>query len=57
VHLTYPLNGLSGRKITSLGVLYDFTDNDVGTTVQKVADMVNETWVLVSIPAHLRKTH
>ncbi|KAF9445490.1 hypothetical protein P691DRAFT_265564 [Macrolepiota fuliginosa MF-IS2] len=33
-----------GRRITSLGVLYDFTDNDKNTTVQPVADMVNETW-------------
>ncbi|EKM79523.1 hypothetical protein AGABI1DRAFT_114061 [Agaricus bisporus var. burnettii JB137-S8] len=33
-----------GRKITSLGVLFDFTDNDRNTTVQKVADMVNEQW-------------
>lgn len=36
---------ISGRKITSLGVLFDFTDNDRNTTVQKVADMVNEQWV------------
>ncbi|EKM81183.1 hypothetical protein AGABI1DRAFT_72051 [Agaricus bisporus var. burnettii JB137-S8] len=33
-----------GRKITSLGVLFDFTDNDKNTTVQKVADMVKEQW-------------
>ncbi|KIJ66131.1 hypothetical protein HYDPIDRAFT_174819 [Hydnomerulius pinastri MD-312] len=33
-----------GRKITSLGVLYDFTGNDVNTTVQTVADMVKEQW-------------
>lgn len=33
-----------GRKITALGVLFDFDDNATGTTVQKVADMVNETW-------------
>ncbi|KAJ3730292.1 Metallo-dependent phosphatase-like protein [Lentinula raphanica] len=33
-----------GRKITSLGVLYDFTGNDVNTTVQSVADMVKEQW-------------
>lgn len=36
---------ISGRKITSLGVLFDFTDNDKNTTVQKVADMVKEQWV------------
>ena len=34
-----------GRKVTSLGVLYDFTDNDHNTTVQPVADMVKEQWV------------
>ncbi|KAI0359543.1 hypothetical protein OH77DRAFT_1035258 [Trametes cingulata] len=33
-----------GRKVTSLGVLYDFTGNDVNTTVQKVQDMVKESW-------------
>ncbi|KAF7798239.1 hypothetical protein EIP86_009456 [Pleurotus ostreatoroseus] len=33
-----------GRKVTSLGVLYDFTDNDHNTTVQTVADMVKEQW-------------
>ncbi|PPQ78988.1 hypothetical protein CVT25_002272 [Psilocybe cyanescens] len=32
------------RKVTSLGVLFDFTGNDHNTTVQKVADMVKETW-------------
>lgn len=34
-----------GRRITSLGVLYDFTGNDKNTTVQKVEDMVKEEWV------------
>ncbi|KIK61123.1 hypothetical protein GYMLUDRAFT_43221 [Collybiopsis luxurians FD-317 M1] len=33
-----------GRRITSLGVLFDFTGNDVNTTVQKVEDMVKEQW-------------
>ena len=33
-----------GRKVTSLGVLYDFTGNDHNTTVQRVQDMVNESW-------------
>ncbi|KAG6901258.1 hypothetical protein C0995_014526 [Termitomyces sp. Mi166 len=33
-----------GRKVTSLGVLFDFTGGAKGTTVQKVADMVNEKW-------------
>ena len=35
----------SGRRVTSLGVLFDFTGNDDGTTVQKVEDMVKEQWV------------
>jgi hypothetical protein len=35
---------LFGRKVTSLGVLFNFAGNDVGTTVQPVAAMVNETW-------------
>lgn len=34
-----------GRKVTSLGVLYDFTGNDRNTTVQKVEEMVKEAWV------------
>lgn len=33
-----------GRKVTSLGVLFDFTGNDHNTTVQKVQDMVKESW-------------
>ncbi|KAI5117465.1 hypothetical protein M0805_004068 [Coniferiporia weirii] len=33
-----------GRKVTSIGVLYDFTGNAENTTVQKVEDMVNEQW-------------
>ncbi|KAH9485631.1 hypothetical protein JR316_0002541 [Psilocybe cubensis] len=33
-----------GRKVTSLGVLFDFTSNDRNTTVQKVVDMVQESW-------------
>jgi hypothetical protein len=35
---------LFGRRVTSLGVIFDFTGNDAGTTVQKVEDMVNESW-------------
>jgi hypothetical protein len=31
-----------GRKVTSLGVLYDFTGNDAGTTVQKVEVRVRD---------------
>ncbi|KAJ7728959.1 Metallo-dependent phosphatase-like protein [Mycena maculata] len=38
-----------GRSVTSLGVLYDFTGNDVGTTVQFVADMVKEEWFAEAI--------
>ncbi|KAI5995282.1 Metallo-dependent phosphatase-like protein [Pisolithus orientalis] len=34
-----------GRRVTSLGALYDFTGNSVNTTVQFVADMVKESWV------------
>ncbi|KAH9042965.1 Metallo-dependent phosphatase-like protein [Lactarius deliciosus] len=33
-----------GRKVTSLGVLFDFTGNVHNTTVQKVEDMVKEAW-------------
>ena len=33
-----------GRKVTALGVLYDFTGNSANTTVQKVKDMVKEAW-------------
>ncbi|KAF8952193.1 Metallo-dependent phosphatase-like protein [Flammula alnicola] len=33
-----------GKKVTSLGVLYDFTGNDHNTTVQKVENMVKEAW-------------
>ncbi|KAJ7055073.1 Metallo-dependent phosphatase-like protein [Mycena amicta] len=33
-----------GRTVTAFGVLYDFTTNDVNTTVQPVEDMVNEPW-------------
>ena len=39
------LNHIRGRKVTSLGVLFDFAENAHNTTVQKVADMVKETWV------------
>ncbi|KAH9855907.1 Metallo-dependent phosphatase-like protein [Lenzites betulinus] len=38
-----------GRKVTSLGVLFDFTGNDVNTTVQKVEDMVKERWFIDAI--------
>ncbi|KAI0076521.1 hypothetical protein K474DRAFT_1662882 [Panus rudis PR-1116 ss-1] len=33
-----------GKKVTALGVLFNFTGNDKNTTVQKVADMVKEKW-------------
>ncbi|KAH8994624.1 Metallo-dependent phosphatase-like protein [Lactarius akahatsu] len=33
-----------GRKVTSLGDVYDFTGNDHNTTVQNVEDMVKEAW-------------
>ncbi|KAI0310757.1 Metallo-dependent phosphatase-like protein [Amylostereum chailletii] len=38
-----------GRKVTSLGVLFDFTGNDDNTTVQKVEDMVKEAWLAEAI--------
>lgn len=38
-----------GRKITALGVLFDFTGNAANTTVQKVADMVKEQWVSIIV--------
>ncbi|KAI0821280.1 Metallo-dependent phosphatase-like protein [Irpex lacteus] len=38
-----------GRKVTSLGVLFDFTGNDENTTVQKVEDMVKEHWFAEAI--------
>ncbi|PCH36598.1 hypothetical protein WOLCODRAFT_167014 [Wolfiporia cocos MD-104 SS10] len=38
-----------GRSVTSLGVLYDFTGNDVNTTVQNVEDMVKEDWFAEAI--------
>jgi 2',3'-cyclic-nucleotide 2'-phosphodiesterase (5'-nucleotidase family) len=34
-----------GRKVTALGVLFNFAGNVKGTTVQKVEDMVKEEWV------------
>ncbi|KAA1477516.1 hypothetical protein DENSPDRAFT_885166 [Dentipellis sp. KUC8613] len=33
-----------GRKVTSLGVLFDFSGNSANTTVQKVEGMVKEAW-------------
>ncbi|KAH8984196.1 Metallo-dependent phosphatase-like protein [Lactarius hatsudake] len=33
-----------GRKVTSLGVLFNFTGNDHNIIVQKVEDMVKEAW-------------
>ena len=36
-----------GRRVTSLGVLFNFTGNDEGTTVQPVEEMVKEQWVRV----------
>ncbi|KAF7295363.1 Metallophos domain-containing protein [Mycena indigotica] len=33
-----------GRKITALGVLFNFKGNAANTTVQPVADMVKEAW-------------
>ncbi|KAG1737747.1 Metallo-dependent phosphatase-like protein [Suillus lakei] len=38
-----------GRRITSLGVIFNFTLNDVNTTVQTVEDMVKEQWFVEAI--------
>ena len=38
-----------GRKVTSMGVLYEFTGQDKGLTVQKIADMVKESWFAEAI--------
>ncbi|TRM68855.1 Metallo-dependent phosphatase-like protein [Schizophyllum amplum] len=38
-----------GRRVTSFGVLFDFTGNDDNTTVQTVADMVKEDWFVDAI--------
>ena len=46
-------NTSRGKKVTSLGVLYDFTGNDHNTTVQKVKDMVKEAWVSSIFKYHL----
>ncbi|KAF8757969.1 ser thr protein phosphatase [Rhizoctonia solani] len=34
----------SKKKITALGVMFEFTGGNANTTVQKVATMVNESW-------------
>ncbi|KAG2141185.1 Metallo-dependent phosphatase-like protein [Suillus bovinus] len=38
-----------GRRITSLGVIFNFTQNVVNTTVQAVDDMVKEQWFVEAI--------
>lgn len=38
-----------GRKVTAFGVLFNFAGNDKNTTVQKVADMVQEKWFVDAI--------
>ncbi|KAF8058685.1 Metallo-dependent phosphatase-like protein [Lyophyllum atratum] len=38
-----------GRKVTSLGVLFNFDKNDHNTTVQRVDDMVKERWFVDAI--------
>ncbi|KAH9976377.1 Metallo-dependent phosphatase-like protein [Lactifluus volemus] len=38
-----------GRKVISLGVLFDFIGNAANTTVQKVEDMVKEAWFAEAI--------
>ncbi|KAF7335281.1 hypothetical protein MSAN_02338800 [Mycena sanguinolenta] len=37
------------RSVTAFGVIFDFTTNDVNTTVQRVEDMVREPWFLDAI--------
>lgn len=39
----------TGRRVTSLGVLFDFTGNAHNTTVQPVAKMVKEPWFAEAI--------
>ncbi|KAF8705588.1 ser thr protein phosphatase, partial [Rhizoctonia solani] len=34
----------SKKKITALGVMFEFTGGNANTTVQKVATMINESW-------------
>jgi hypothetical protein len=41
----YEFGMVRGRRVTAFGVLYNFSGNDQNTTVQKVEDMVKETWV------------
>lgn len=38
-----------GRRITSLGVIFNFTGNDVNTTVQSVGHMIKEQWFAEAI--------
>ncbi|KAJ7770978.1 Metallo-dependent phosphatase-like protein [Mycena maculata] len=33
-----------GRSVTAFGILFDWTGNDVNTTIQTVEDMVEEPW-------------
>ncbi|KAF8306030.1 hypothetical protein DL93DRAFT_2065823 [Clavulina sp. PMI_390] len=40
---------LFGRKVTALGVLYNFSGNSANTTVQYVANMVKESWFIDAI--------
>ena len=56
--MTYFTCTCRGRKVTSLGVLYDFTGNDHNTTVQKVEDMVKEAWVrCIILESNLKDSH
>ncbi|KAN0081638.1 Metallo-dependent phosphatase-like protein [Tylopilus felleus] len=40
---------MKGRRVTSLGVIFNFTGNSANTTVQFVADMVEEQWFAEAI--------
>ncbi|KAI6029157.1 5'-nucleotidase [Pisolithus microcarpus] len=46
-----------GRRVTSVGVLYDFTGNSINTTVQFVADMVKESWLRLVVFDAIRAVH
>jgi hypothetical protein len=42
-----PLTWSRGRSVTAFGVLFDFATGDVNTTIQRVEDMVQESWVRI----------
>lgn len=42
-------NTTQGRRVTSLGILFEFKGQDGGITIQTPADMVKETWFAEAI--------